>query len=185
MQAFKLIFILFFPLLSGSCNSEPGKASATAAAEEQTASAGNTASPQEIMFVLADQTVSKGDTVCVDVAVRHFNSIVSMQYSMNWNPKTLKFLKLDQFNLKDLSGNNFGLNRTDQGKMATSWFDLAVKGITLPDNTPIYRVCFIAVGEPGTSDQVVFSSEPVVIEISNAAEQLLGLAFKRSTITIQ
>ncbi|MBK7407742.1 MAG: hypothetical protein IPJ40_06460 [Saprospirales bacterium] len=108
-----------------------------------------------------------------------------MQYSMNWNPQVLKFLKLEKLNLKDLTSNNFGLNRTDQGKMGTSWFDYAVKGISLPDGTPIYQVCFVAVGKPGSKDQVFFSSEPVVIEISNSAEQLLGLAFKRATITIQ
>lgn len=183
MQLVKLIFLSLLPLFSGACNSNSETA-------EKAADAGatvpvNSSNTQEIRFVIADQTVSKGDTICLDIAVRDFNNILSMQYSMNWNPKALKFLKVDGLKLKDLSLNNFGLNRTDQGKMGTAWFDLAVQGITLPDNTPIYKVCFAAIGEPGTSDQVFFSSEPVVIEISNSAEQLLGLAFKRATITIQ
>ena len=192
MQASKLLFLLLLPLFSGACNPEAGNPKKADAPAPDGVNTGTNAAPaaagggkQELMFVLADQSVTKGDTVCVDIAVRHFNNILSMQYSMNWNPRALKFLKLEGLNLKDLSMNNFGMNRTDQGKMGTAWFDLAVKGITLPDNTPIYRVCFIAVGDAGTSDQIFFSSEPVVIEISNSAEELLGLAFKRANITIQ
>jgi hypothetical protein len=140
---------------------------------------------KELMFVLADRTISKGDTVCMDVSVRDFTNILSMQYSMNWDPKVLQFVKIDKLNLKDLSANSFGLNRTEQGKIGTAWFDYDVKSITLSDGTPLYQVCFRAVGEPGAQSQVYFSSDPVVIEIANAAEQLVGFAFKRATITIQ
>lgn len=180
---FPLILTLFFP----ACKADSGS---SAAAQQAT----NTAQPttettpggkQELMFVLADQTVAKGDTLCVDVQVRDFTNILSMQYSMNWDPKVLQFLRLDGFNLKDLSPNNFGLNRTAQGSMGTSWFDYAVQGITIPDGTAIYKVCYQAIGEPGAKTQVVFSNEPVIIEISNSAEQLLGLAFKRANINIQ
>lgn len=183
MQLVKLILLFLLPLFSGACNSNPEAAEKSA--DAALAAPADPSNPQEIRFVIADQTVSKGDTLCLDIAVRDFSNVLSMQYSMNWNSKSLKFLKLGGLNLKDLSLNNFGLNRTDQGKMGTAWFDLSLKGITLADNTPIYHVCFLAIGESGTSDQIYFSSEPVVIEISNSAEQLLGLAFKRATITIQ
>jgi len=185
MPAFKLVLLALLSMFAASCGSETADSSKAAAAEGSPSPAAVAADPGELMFVLEDRTVAKGDTVCLDVRVRNFNNILSMQYSMNWNPKTLRFLKLDKFNLKDLSGNNFGKNRTDQGKLGTSWFDLAVKSITLPDNTPIYQVCFVAIGEPGSADQVYFSSEPVIIEISNSAEQLLNLAFKRANISIQ
>lgn len=184
MQALKFFsfFVLSWFLTACSSGSDTAKINGTATGNTAAASPSD---KKELMFVLADQTVSKGDTVYMDVAVRDFTNILSMQYSFNWNPNILKFIKLDNINLKDLTINNFGLNRTEQGKIGTSWFDLAVKGISLPDGTAIYRVCFLAVGDPGSKDQVFFSSEPVVIEISNSAEQLLGLAFKRATITIQ
>jgi hypothetical protein len=181
---FPLILTLFFP----ACKADSG---GSAAASQQTANASQptaetaASGKQELMFVLADQTVTKGDTLCVDVQVRDFTNILSMQYSMNWDTKVLKFLQLGGFNLKDLSQNNFGLNRTAQGSMGASWFDYAVQGISIPDGTVIYKVCYQAVGEPGAKTEVVFSNEPVIIEISNSAEQLLGLAFKRANITIQ
>ncbi|MFZ2897586.1 MAG: cohesin domain-containing protein [Saprospiraceae bacterium] len=179
-----LILTLFFP----ACKADSGGSAAAGQQAANTAQPAAEAPPsgkQELMFVLADQTVSKGDTLCVDVQVRDFTNILSMQYSMNWDPKVLKFLQLGGINLKDLSQNNFGLNRTAQGSIGTSWFDYAVQGISIPDGTVIYKVCYQAVGEAGTKTEVVFSNEPVIIEISNSAEQLLGLAFKRANINIQ
>lgn len=175
-------FLLFGVLLFPACQSDSGVRQTAA---NQAASTAAQNEKQELMFVLSDQTVSKGDTFCLDLQVRDFTNILSMQYSMNWDPKVVKFLKLDGFNLKDLSPNNFGLHRTAQGNIGTSWFDYAVQGISIPDGTAIYKVCFQALGEPGAKAQVIFSSEPVIIEISNSAEQLLGLAFKRANITIQ
>lgn len=182
METIKILLLI--PLFFTACKSDPGQTANNSGANAA-ATAQNTSSKQELMFVLSDQTVSKGDTVCVEVTVRDFTNILSMQYSMNWDPKVLSFLRVDGFKLKDLSVNNFGLNRTDQGKMGTSWFDYAVQGISIPDGSAIYRVCFIATGDPGASSQVIFSSEPVIIEVSNSAEQLLSLAFKRANITIQ
>lgn len=188
MDISKYLLLLITALLLPSCKADSGGNTGTSpqAASASQPVAGTPASgKQELMFVLADQTVAKGDTLCLDVQVRDFTNILSMQYSMNWDPKVLKFLRIDGFNLKDLSQNNFGLNRTAQGSMGTSWFDYAVQGISIPDGTAIYRVCFQVAGEPGATTQVVFSNEPVIIEISNSAEQLLGLAFKRANITIQ
>ncbi|MCB9283803.1 MAG: hypothetical protein H6563_07005 [Lewinellaceae bacterium] len=184
MQVLKFLPLFFLSSLFAACNSGSDTSQTNGTAAGNTAAA-SPSDKKELTFMLADQTVSKGDTVYIEVTVRDFTNILSMQYSFNWNPNVLKFIKLDKLNLKDLTINNFGLNRTEQGKIGTSWFDLAVKGISLPDGTPIYRVCFLAVGDPGSKDQVFFSSEPVVIEISNSAEQLLNLAFKRATITIQ
>lgn len=179
-----LLLTLFFP----ACKADSGGSAAEsrqAANAAQSAADAPAGGKQELLFVLADQTAAKGDTLCLDVQVRDFTNIMSMQYSMNWDPKILKFLRLDGFNLKDLSQNNFGFNRTAQGSIGTSWFDYAVQGITIPDGAVIYKVCYQAVGEPGTKTEVIFSNEPVIIEISNSAEQLLGLAFKRANITIQ
>ncbi len=184
MQTSKYLFPLILTLFFPACKADSGS-SAAANQSSQPATETAASGKQELMFVLADQTVSKGDTLCVDVQVRDFTNILSMQYSMNWDPKALKFLQIGGFNLKDLSQNNFGLNRTAQGSMGTSWFDYAVQGISIPDGAVIYKVCYQAVGEPGTKTEVVFSNEPVIIEISNSAEQLLGLAFKRANITIQ
>jgi hypothetical protein len=184
---FSALLPLLFAFSFFACNSGADSASGNQPAAAQTTvnEPETQTAKQELRFVLADQTVSKGDTLCVDVTVRDFTQILSMQYTMNWNPQTLQFLKLHQFKLKDLSANNFGFNRTAQGKIGTSWFDNDVKGISIPDGTPIYQVCFLATGEPGTKDQIFFSSDPVMIEISNSKEELLNLAFNRATITIQ
>lgn len=184
-----LIFMLSLIALA-ACQSDSGAVKETAETAIQTG-VSEKFTPQkavdqkELLFVLTDRSAPKGDTICMDISVRDFTNILSMQYSMNWDPKVLQFVKVDKLNLKDLSANSFGLNRTEQGKIGTAWFDYDVKSITLSDGTALYQVCFRAVGEPGTQSQVYFSSDPVVIEIANAAEQLVGFAFKRATITIQ
>ena len=178
---------LFFLCLSGlllACqNSAP--------ASEQGAETGVTTANQppqnpnqELRIVLGDQTVQNGQQVCVEVEVHQFQQIMSMQYTLHWDPAVLRFDEVKGMNLKDLSANNFGTNAADQGRLTFSWFDQDLKSISLPDGSKIYQVCFTAVGQSGSQSPLYIDGNPVVIEISNAAGEVIGFAARRARVSI-
>ena len=136
-------------------------------------------------LILPDLTVKSGDEVCMDVKVKDFEKIVSIQHSVNWDPKVVTLTKVLNFKLKGLAESNFGLNYIDKGAYGFSWYDPSVKGITLPDQSPIYTICFKAIGSSGSSTPIRFSGDPVTIEVSNSQERVLGIPTGNGKITIQ
>ncbi|MEM1121472.1 MAG: cohesin domain-containing protein, partial [Bacteroidota bacterium] len=95
----------------------------------------------------SDEVGRKGDLIYVDVNISDFEKIVSMQYSMNWDPTVLQFEKIQNTNLKDLSNENFGLKEVAKGNLLMAWYDQSVQGVTLPDGTNIYQVVFRVIGD--------------------------------------
>ena len=140
---------------------------------------------QELRIVLGDQTVQNGQQVCVEVEVHQFQQIMSMQYTLHWDPAVLRFDEVKGMNLKDLSANNFGTNAADQGRLTFSWFDQALKSISLPDGSKIYQVCFTATGKAGQSSYFRFSGDPTALEVVNLAEKVIGLETQDGGVKVQ
>ncbi len=132
-----------------------------------------------------DQKVTAGTEVCLDIETQEFNKILSMQYTMNWNPNVLKFKDFGELSLKDLNASNFNTQIAAKGSMPLSWFDQDIKGLSLKDGSSVYQLCFEVIGASGTSSRFIFTNDPVTIEISNAGGQILPLAKNRATITVE
>lgn len=191
--------ILFALAFLFSCKNEPQAPAATTGNQTQTASTAEQEQPkvgsqtpyvppkakEGIFLSIDDQQIKPGASFCVDVKVRDFNEVVSLQYTMNWDPKVIRFKELKGFSLKDMGPNNFGAQKAAEGFIGTSWFDMDVKGITVPDQSVIYQVCFEAIGKTGTSCNIQFSGKPVAVEISNSKGELMGFEARRAAITIQ
>ena len=131
-----------------------------------------------------DQDVKSGEQVCLDVQTTHFNSIISMQYTLNWDPNLLQFTKLDNLNLADFNEGNFNLQRASKGQIISAWFDPNIQGITKADESTIYSLCFDVIGSSGSSSYIYFGSDPTVIEISDPSGQIEFYS-PRTTVSIQ
>lgn len=116
----------------------------------------------------SDEFGQKGDLITVDVNVGDFSKVVSMQYSMNWNPKLLQFEKIQGYNLKDLTFDNFGTAQTKDGNLLLAWYDPSVQGVTLGTGTVIYQVVFRVIGENTSKSRVRFTGKPLLIEVMQA-----------------
>lgn len=120
-------------------------------------------------------SAAKGAEVCVAITANNFKSIVSMQYSLKWDPKVLKFKDLRNFGLPQLSAENFGRHIIDKGQLTHSWYDANVKGITKADGEKLYEICFEAIGAPGTKTAVQIVDAPTSIEIANVNSEFYTL----------
>ncbi len=186
----KFLFVISMSLLFVRCGSDdPAREAATDAARKSADQNKNKSSvfdpndtapvrPAEVGKLplrIASAKVTKGERTCLSVTASQFNEIVSMQYTMKWDPSVLTFREVKNYGLPGMAASNFGERAADKGLLAYSWFDANVKGISKPDGTTLYDVCLEATGEKGSSTTLEFADAPVVIEISNSASQFLGI----------
>jgi len=140
----------------------------------------------DVLFLAGkNTTIEKGKTGCMDIYVKNFNKIVSTQYSINWNPKELKFIELKDFKLQDLTTNNFGKQLAAKGKLTLSWFDQNVRGISVPEETPIYKVCFEALANKGKKSKLIFTQDPIAVEITGPNATFLKFSSEPAYVVIK
>jgi hypothetical protein len=139
----------------------------------------------EVLFLsIDDQTAAAGETVCTPVRAKGFNSLLSMQYTVAWDPDVISFKGLKDFGLPHLSIQNFGTTKVQEGVMPVAWIDNALKGVTVSAGNPLYTVCFEAKAS-GQSSPVQIIDKPTAIEVVNLGEKLVGLDSEPGTITVQ
>jgi hypothetical protein len=136
-------------------------------------------------LLVGGRSAAAGKEVCLPVAVRGFNGIVSMQYTLQWDPALLDFQRLQGFALPDLNSNNFGTQLVRDGKLTHSWFDANIQGISRPDGSALYEICFQLKGGPGDQASISFGDVPTVREISDATGQLIPLNGLAGKVSIQ
>jgi len=121
----------------------------------------------QVTFNISPSTINgdQGDIVCASVTVDNFTSMISAQFSINYDPNILSFVEFQNLNLSGLSNSNLG--NPDPGDIAMSWIteDFA-NGETISDGTAIFDICFEIIAASG-STELTFSSSPTLIEVTN------------------
>ncbi len=138
-----------------------------------------------LTLTASNHVAAKGEVVCVEVKTKGFEQILSMQYSMNWDAKVLKFKEVRSFGLTGMSIQSFGPHLSDKGILTFSWYDPSLRGFSKPDGHKLYDVCFEAVGPPGSKSSFEFSGKPTVIEIANSASVFLDLRTEAGQVTVK
>ena len=139
----------------------------------------------DLVFNMENETVEAGTNVCLDVTVENFNAIVSAQYSINWDPTELSYTGVQGFNLEDLNASSFGISGTANGNLTSSWFHQATTGVTEPNGTVIYQVCFDVLGADGSTSSVSFSGSPTSIEVTTVGSQIVPFTSTAGGVTVQ
>ncbi len=124
-------------------------------------------SPVCFQLFFPTMAAQPGDTVCVPLMVRDFELIVAMQFSTTWDTAALELLDLDYYVESDLPGVeawNFFLNPS--GKLAFSWDDLSGMGVSLPDSSVLFRLCFrVKSGASGSTLLKIDRTETPIYEV--------------------
>ncbi|MCI5082389.1 MAG: hypothetical protein MRY78_11875 [Saprospiraceae bacterium] len=137
------------------------------------------------MLIPTSATAASGEVACVDVTTKNFNDIISMQFSMQWDPKIATFKGMKNLNLPGLSKNNFGLHILDQGLMTFVWIDNTLSGVSLPDKSPIFQACFTMQGNTGDQSYFRITEQPTRMEALDAEEKLVSFSSQESTLSVQ
>ncbi|MCP4122053.1 MAG: hypothetical protein GY751_09895, partial [Bacteroidetes bacterium] len=136
---------------------------------------GNTGE-NDFNVIAGNVMVDPGQQVCIPVSVTGFEGIVSMQYSMSFDPALLQFQNIQVAGtLEDMSTSNFGTNNAGTGSLTLSWLQQSLTGVDLADGTVIYNVCFTAMGQDA-STTFQFTSTPTAAEVINNMDQEVPFA---------
>ena len=111
----------------------------------------------DIIFETVGGTFSLGQEVCVDVTVKDFADIVSFFFSLNWDTSFLTFERLD-FTDAFLRGSDVNIINDPLGFGSVLFQDPGFNGNTLPDDSKLFSICFIAQKEGDTD--VNFTNAP-------------------------
>ena len=122
---------------------------------------------QNIVLSLPDTTANNGDLISLGIQVDGFDEIVSMQFTINWDPTVIEYLDFD-----DASLNNVAIGDTDSaiGTLRFSWFDINGQGITLDDGSYIIFLNFRVIGSTGDMTNVFINGLPLQIQIFQATD---------------
>lgn len=131
--------------------------------------------PDTLVLMLPIKKATPGEMLCLPVTAKGFQKILSMQYTMVWDPTVLRLSDIRNFNLRGLGENNFGTHMTGEGKLTFSWYDPNLRGESRPDGSTLYELCFEVIGKERSATGVHFSNQPTIVEISNAVGNFLAL----------
>lgn len=134
---------------------------------------------------MTNKTSKTGKTVTVDIYNQNFAEVLSMQYSMKWNPKVLKYKGVQQFGLPKLSKDNFGAHLIEKGQLTMAWYDENLRGLSIPAGQVLYQLVFEVIGKTGDKAFINFVDYPTVIEISNPQGQIINLNGATGSVKIQ
>ncbi|MEY4203885.1 MAG: hypothetical protein RL013_1588 [Bacteroidota bacterium] len=101
-----------------------------------------------------------GSVKNLPVRVANFDSIVSMQFVIRWNPAIIKYTGIDGFGtLPNLGLTNFNATKAvDSGYVRVLWEGPnAFPGVTLPDGSSIFRLKYDVIGPDTSSTPVKFT----------------------------
>lgn len=137
---------------------------------------------QDIDLFEESQTITKtltfdnnmpkvGDIVCAEVTVEGFTEIESTDYTLSFNPNVIQFQNVASFGIPNLDMFNFVDILSDNGIVTFQWFDLSASGVTIPDGSLVYEICFEVVGEPGDCSTIDITGNPTEIEVSCCGNQ--------------
>lgn len=125
-----------------------------------------------------NDTVTTNQKICADIYACGFTDLISMQYTLEWNPARLRYDSVTVWpTALNLDVNtNFGTTIVNTGRFSFSWGETNGVGITLPANTRMYSVCFTAIGGGNTADTLRFGDAPTMIEAANSNTDLVPVS---------
>lgn len=122
-----------------------------------------------VVMRVGSANTSVGGSVCVPVTVKNFN-LISTSFSVQWDPKVLKYKEIKQIHPGISSAFDPGLLNTD--KASAGYLGVALLStsstslLQVPNDEVLFTICFDAVGADGscTAVQVNNAITPVSVE---------------------
>ncbi len=124
---------------------------------------------QDPTMTLPFITVDESDEFEIEMSVSNFTDLVTMQFTIQWDPTKMTLLEVPYFDLIDLDSTRFGLvsANLDEGKLPVSWEDKDLSGTTVADGTVIFKLRMKAMGNPGDTIPLLFTEDPASIEVAD------------------
>jgi hypothetical protein len=188
MDMKKILFVCLAASLLACQNNNSEKVREQAAqkiAQAQSVLNAASASSEQLTLAIEGKNVEQGEQLCLSVTAEGFAGLISMQYSIRWDPKVLRFQNVANFQLPWLSEDNFGMHITDEGVVTFVWIDNDLKGVNVNDGDELYQLCFEAVGESGQESTVTLGQDPTPFEVVTVEENIIPLKPRPGKVAVR
>ncbi len=142
---------------------------------------------EQPIFYISSTDANPGQTIDITFTVDDFSEIISMQFSINWNPNVLEYKGSKSFNasVPGLSASSIGTEEVTDGKLRVQWFEASINPITLPDQSLLFTLEFEVVGNPCQSSVIAITDDPLEIEVGETpAGNDVGLVTNNGQVRI-
>ena len=121
-----------------------------------------------------------GDTVCISVTIDNFDNIGALQIPIIFDPTVLSFLYTENDALGDAV--QFSPGPTVVNYV---WFDVNGLGVSLPDGTLLFDICFEVIGLPGSMSPVLITSNHTLdLEIGDIDGNIVETDVEDCTVNV-
>ena len=117
-------------------------------------------SHSQVTLDIGDVTTDCSNAINLPVTVTNFNSIVGVQFTIEWDESQLQFVNINSLNgTLGLAASNFNTTIAGTGSITFAWFSSSnPTGFNLNNGTALFNIRFIPLGPVGTNTPVIFSS---------------------------
>jgi hypothetical protein len=126
----------------------------------------------------------RGSSVFSEVKVSNFNKIVGLQFSLSWDPKVISYKGVSAFGMDLNPVVNFGTQEILDGTLIFSWYDATLNGITLPNESVVFKIEFVVTGESLSSTVLKFGDDPAPREIVDTSYKVIQGTFTHGEISV-
>ncbi len=135
----------------------------------------------EVSLYLSNKRADAGDLVCVSMTTDNFRDVSSLQGTVEFDDRIIRYNSTKNYQLPGLNASSFGTLLDD--KLTFLWFDQTGQNPqSLPNGSKLFDICFDVVGQSGDRSDVSFSNSPTAIEIANFNETFDVKLFDGSVI---
>ncbi len=129
-------------------------------------------SSDTLTLLLENSPASCGSQVALDVTTFNFDSLGSLQFSVNWDKTILKFDSISiNGSVLILSNSNFGTSLAVNGMLSFAWTTNSLAGTTVDNGALLFRIYFTAISSGIASVQ--FGDQPTSREaFTNTVEEI-------------
>jgi gliding motility-associated-like protein len=132
---------------------------------------------------IPDINANAGEQICVDFSLINFEDIISMQYTIAWDPTVLDYVNVDGFNLPGISSDNFNF-LPGQDVLIFTWNDPTTSGTSVADGTSFTQICFNVVGDCNDVSAIEIQGLPTPVEITNFEDPGQDIGFLNGSGTV-
>lgn len=142
---------------------------------------------QDPTMTLPSIIVDESEEFEIEMSVSNFTDLVTMQFTIQWDPAKMSLLEIFDFNLTDLDASRFGdtTTNTDLGLLPMSWEDKDLSGTSVPDGTVLFKLKMKAMGNPGDTIQLLFVDAPASIEVADLTFEAIPHIIEQGQIVFE
>ena len=133
-------------------------------------------------FSPEESLVDSGDPVCLDLELMDFTDILSVQFTIQWDPGVMDFQNITGLNasIPGLDMGDFDLSQAANGIITLNWSNgqpcnTATSGVTLPDGSNFFTLCFVASGVYGNHTIVDIVDDPVDMVVKRLSANCIDI----------